>query len=428
MAQSPTVDVPKRLPLVITPENRSDSTAKDAKLINCYVEKQHDGEYWIFKRAGTLQSTQPSGGAATGYGMYNWLGDIYTIFGNKLYKNNTAITGTVNVAGGVYQFSSCLGATPKLIFGNGIKGYTYDATNGLVEITSTGFPASFVKGWAFLNGTTYVMGASTATGFSLVYLIVGGGGGAGGGGSTTGTGGGGGAGGFRYITGGTLTSGTSYPVVVGAGGVGGTGAVGPANPGTSGGNSSFNGLTATGGGYGSGAAQGGAGGSGGGTGGGGGATGGVGTSGQGTNGAGAATTTGGGGGGATGVGSGTTGGAGTSNSISGAAVTYAGGGGSTSNNASGSGSGGAGGGGAGGNSTIVPGVGTAGTNGLGGGGGGGGNGVGTQPAGTGNGGNGGSGVVIISYSGAQSASGGTVTSVGGNTIHTFTSSGNLITY
>jgi hypothetical protein len=56
---------------------------------------------------------------------------------------------------------------------------------------------------------------------------------------------------------------------------------------------------------------------------------------------------------------------------------------------------------------------TAGTANLGGGGGGGGT----------TGANGGSGVVIISYPGAQIGTGGTVTSVGGNTIHTFTSSG-----
>jgi PKD repeat protein len=39
------------------------------------------------------------------------------------------------------------------------------------------------------------------------------------------------------------------------------------------------------------------------------------------------------------------------------------------------------------------------------------------------GGTGGSGIVIISYSGSQRGTGGTVTSSGGNTIHTFTSSG-----
>jgi hypothetical protein len=40
-----------------------------------------------------------------------------------------------------------------------------------------------------------------------------------------------------------------------------------------------------------------------------------------------------------------------------------------------------------------------------------------------NSGAGGSGVVIIRYPGAQRGTGGTVTSVGGNTIHTFTTSG-----
>jgi hypothetical protein len=37
--------------------------------------------------------------------------------------------------------------------------------------------------------------------------------------------------------------------------------------------------------------------------------------------------------------------------------------------------------------------------------------------------NGGSGVVIVRYSGTQRATGGTVTTVGGYTYHTFTSSG-----
>ena len=44
--------------------------------------------------------------------------------------------------------------------------------------------------------------------------------------------------------------------------------------------------------------------------------------------------------------------------------------------------------------------------------------------GQGNPGNsGGSGIVIVRYSGSQAATGGTVTSSGGNTIHTFTGDG-----
>ena len=69
-------------------------------------------------------------------------------------------------------------------------------------------------------------------------------------------------------------------------------------------------------------------------------------------------------------------------------------------------------GGGAGNGASTGGAGTANTGGGGGGG-------GTR------GGNGGSGIVIISYAGSQKYTGGTVTSSGGNTIHSFTSSGTL---
>jgi len=51
MAQAETVAVPKRLPLVIQPVNRSESTLKDARLVHAYVEREEkSGEYWVFKR------------------------------------------------------------------------------------------------------------------------------------------------------------------------------------------------------------------------------------------------------------------------------------------------------------------------------------------------------------------------------------------
>lgn len=53
MSQAESVSLPKRLPLVLEPENRDESTDKDAKLVNGYVEKsKHEGEYWLFKRPG----------------------------------------------------------------------------------------------------------------------------------------------------------------------------------------------------------------------------------------------------------------------------------------------------------------------------------------------------------------------------------------
>ncbi len=258
---------------------------------------------------------------------------------------------------------------------------------------------------------------------SVSVLLVGGGGGSGA------TGSGGGAGGYRSIAGHTVSV-QSYNVVVGPGGAGGIGA-GAGSNGASGTASTFDGLSAAGGGGGGGEWTGAtdgpaplAGGSGGG-----GApafsTGGSsaqqnGAAGntpstspsQGNTGGNGAPLTNdttklaaGGGGGSAAVGSnadgsgnGGNGGAGTSNSISGSPVTYAQGGGGVGNRSTGT------------NGTPN----TAGT------------------ANTGNGaGNvglaGGSGIVIISYpTGAFTATGGAITTSGGNTIHTFTASGTWV--
>jgi hypothetical protein len=267
--------------------------------------------------------------------------------------------------------------------------------------------------------------------YSADYLIVAGGGS--GGTSLNSGGGGGGGGGAGGLLSGTLNlvNGTTYSFVIGAGGA--SVPYGNTN-GNNGSNSTALGLTAIGGGGGAGyiTNNGLAGGSGGGgvgnTSGTGYTYGGAGTTGQGFDGGFGYRTAGfqvaGGGGGASAVGGNSTisgagvagnGGAGASSSITGSAVTYAGGGGGGGyNGMSSAGSGGAGGGGAG----SLNGAGTSGTVNTGGGGGGG--------AGAASGA-GGSGVVILSvptgnYTGTVTGSP-TVTTSGGNTILKFTSSG-----
>jgi len=152
--QAQTVAIPKRLPLVVAPENRDDSTAKDPKLVNGYIEKTQAGEYQLYKRPG-LSTYQTKSGA--GQGTFNWQGNLYNVTGGTLYKNGTSL-GAVDATNGVYRFDSTLGGTPRLVLGNGVKGYTYDNTT-LAEITGGDWPSAFVKGWAYLDGTMYVMDA-----------------------------------------------------------------------------------------------------------------------------------------------------------------------------------------------------------------------------------------------------------------------------
>ncbi len=276
-----------------------------------------------------------------------------------------------------------------------------------------------------------ILSAADKTKVAASYLVV-----AGGAGGGTNAGGGGGAGGYQASTF-TLSTLNTYSITVGAGGSGG--ASGGNNAGSNGSNSVVSGtglttLTSVGGG-GGGKEGSPPDGNSGGSGGGGhsnGATigtGGAGTSGQGNAGGSGATNNstyrnGGGGGGAGAVGAtatsggGGAGGNGSASSISGSSVTYAGGGGGGSQTVSAGGAGGTGGGGAGTGGTGGA-AGTSGTTNLGGGGGGGAGGLGA-------GGSGGSGIVIISYASATPKFvGGTLTTSGGNQIHTFTSSGTL---
>jgi hypothetical protein len=267
-------------------------------------------------------------------------------------------------------------------------------------------------------------GWTSGSAVTASYLVV-----AGGGAGAQAIGGGGGAGGYQTGTT-SLNPTLSYTVTVGAGGAGIPETAGGIS-GNDGSNSVFNAITSIGGGGGGAYAVGRPGGSGGG----GGisnSAGGAGTVGQGNNGGTSNNSypqASGGGGGAGAVGANASGanagagGNGLASSISGTSVTYAGGGGG-SYNADGSGSvgaGGSGGGTAGGNAVAST---SAAANTGGGSGGGGYYSLAGGNANKGSG-NGGSGIVIISYVGAQQFGGGVVTSSGGNTIHTFTTSGTL---
>lgn len=144
---------PTRITLFAPLANRDASILKDSRLINGYAEKgQEEGEVWVYKRPGlSLLSTVGSG---AGQGVFNWKGNIYSVFGGVLYKDGVS-KGSVD-ATGMYTFTSCLGAVPKLFLKNTIAAYNYDDVNGLVQVVDTDYPALTVPGCAYLDGGTYV--------------------------------------------------------------------------------------------------------------------------------------------------------------------------------------------------------------------------------------------------------------------------------
>lgn len=333
--------------------------------------------------------------------------------GDMRSANITSVPGEVAVS-----FSTTAGSVPP----TGQTGVAFTAAsagNTFTVASTTGYyPGMAIK----ID--------STSTPPQVDVLVIGGGGGGGadttGGGSLHVSGGGGGGGAMNYQTSIAVGIG-NYGVGVG---VGGTPSTTAGANGVNGTDSLFSGtgistVTGIGGGGGGTAAVGSNGGSGGGGGGtGAGSTnyaGGTGTTGfaggaaASTNGGGPGDNGGGGGGGAGAVGtaaaitpvSGFTnagnGGNGATNSISGTSVTYAGGG---------------------GGGFFSGGGGAVGTGGTGGGGNGGSSGTANTGGGAGADGTGGSGIVIISYvTGSLTATGGTMTTSGGRTIHSFTATG-----
>lgn len=311
--------------------------------------------------------------------------------------------------------------------GGKINVYDYDQTLGIKQLNIL-TPVNTTAGGKLDKRSQYlyVLKNQYLSNFNFTTLLVAGGGGAG-----SDVGGGGGGGGFLSIPTVSIPK-TSYSITVGDGGLAGNSTVAH---GQNGGNSVAFGFTAIGGG-GSGLYPGVAGYTGGSGGGGGGqgGLGGCGTAGQGNKGGNASNCfwgsgAGGGAGAVGGNGSGTTGGTGGDglpSSITGTLTYYAGGGGGGGGDNGGV-SGGPGGGGLGGG-----GAGQRRTSGL--------NGAnGATNTGGGAGGTaapsrnpaayGGSGIVIIQYPGAQTASGGVVTSFsnssGTYTVHTFLANGTI---
>lgn len=154
--QAPSVAIPPRLPLVTLLQNRDATFDRDSRLVNAFAEKDlATEEYTVRKRPGLLTDTSLSG---NGYGIHNWHGVIYSIFGATLYKNGVAF-GTVDTTGGVYIFEQVLGSG-WLVMNNGVKAYYTDGTT-LTEI-ATFLP---VLAGAFLVGSIYQIVASGNTDF-----------------------------------------------------------------------------------------------------------------------------------------------------------------------------------------------------------------------------------------------------------------------
>lgn len=160
MPQSPTVELPKRWPLVVAPSNRDGTTSKDARLVNGYIEKGTDGNYEVYKRPGMavsyVDSNSYAAGTARGFFSSANLG-LLAIIDNHFYVNGSLVGNLSSSPPGYYFFTEYLGATPGIAFTNGPWGYYYDGalhTMGGTEPPSGGSTRG-TPGLGYLDGTIY---------------------------------------------------------------------------------------------------------------------------------------------------------------------------------------------------------------------------------------------------------------------------------
>ena len=154
----------QQISFVGTPQQRSASSAKDRRLVNCFIETLRSGtgqdaRQSLVQRSGL--SYQSSTASGVGRGIYYYNGSLFVVVGNQLYRNGAAIQ-TLSTSTGPIGFIEYAGLLPYLIVLDGTSGWTINSTNVVVQITDADFPTPHSVQAAYLDGYLLVVKANTA--------------------------------------------------------------------------------------------------------------------------------------------------------------------------------------------------------------------------------------------------------------------------
>jgi hypothetical protein len=166
-----------QLPLVTPLNFRTNSTAKDSKMVNCYKENS-GGKVFAVKRPGKAAYTITPALPSPGQGLQVYNNNLYAVAGGTLYQ----ITGGTSVSkltglnsSNNVSFVNTLATTsphPYMVFHDQVTGYSLDATGNIVVIAKqvdqvvltnggSGYPAG--------GGTFTVSGSTSGSGASGTY-------------------------------------------------------------------------------------------------------------------------------------------------------------------------------------------------------------------------------------------------------------------
>lgn len=156
-----------RIPLAFNLESRTNSTSKDSRIVNAYVDTEGQTKR-VIKRPGLATFTvSPALAVSSAQGMYAFrgTGKLYPVVSNTLYEVTTGGVSTNKgaVAAGLYSFVET-SSVPYLFLHNASNAYYLNGTSGtFTAISDVNFPTNqtpaytLVPGAVYLDDTVYVM-------------------------------------------------------------------------------------------------------------------------------------------------------------------------------------------------------------------------------------------------------------------------------
>lgn len=145
MAKSNLIDLSwktARSPFIGVLNNRATGT-KDQRYVNTYIDRLEntDGNgarFYVTKRPGLDEFSRPSAGDAVGRGIYTWNSSLYTVAGNKIYKNTSQLSVTIGTTTGQVAFSetSAIASTRYLAINDGTALYLIATDDTVTTIKS----------------------------------------------------------------------------------------------------------------------------------------------------------------------------------------------------------------------------------------------------------------------------------------------------
>ena len=127
----------RRVPLIGTLANRDSSTDQDMRYVNCYPDRvgiRDDGKPRVFsvKRPGLAEAYTTT--TAEGRGQLDWEGSLYSVIGNKVYKNGVALSEDLFSSTGRVYLTGTTGSTTYLAIHDGSDIWLIDTSDNMYLI------------------------------------------------------------------------------------------------------------------------------------------------------------------------------------------------------------------------------------------------------------------------------------------------------